>query len=95
MGLIGSHLLTYVEMNLYVIICWFFRLGLVFFHAHQGMAEYPRATTLNTGKGGGGVGGGSSVQLQPAEHCEGLVVVGRVAVPVSSSIPMPCNNARR
>ena len=59
--------------NLYVIIRWLFRLGLVFYHAHQCMAEYPRATTLNTGKGGGGVGGGSSdqQQLQPAEQWEG------------------------
>ena len=27
------------------------------------MAELPRDTTLNTGKGGGGVGGGPSEQL--------------------------------
>ena len=35
------------------------------------MAELLRDTTLNTGKGGGGVGGGSSDHLQPAEHWEG------------------------
>ena len=79
-------------MNLYVIFCWFFRLGLAFIMRISAWLNYPGATTLNTGKSGGGVGGGSSDHLQPVEHWEGWWG-GRGAVPVSSSIAMPCNSA--
>ena len=35
-----------------------------------------------------------SIPAHATMHCGRLVLVGWVAVPVSSSTPMPCNNAR-